>query len=219
MSTQNDQQYFNLTLTGVGFINRFRLNTPAQGNPYYSISIAALRGKADASGKTAKTYIDCNIVGDAVEMAAQMAPYFDSEESPTVLVKFVSGDLELRSFQYKSGIRQGEIGYTNKARLFDIKWFKVNGETFYSEAERLRHAEQENKDNDAAPASTDNIDDADEDVTQTQPQDSSTDTAELPAEVKLVKEDPYFDERKTQLKSQGYRWNPTKELWCLPEVA
>lgn len=219
MSTQKDQQYFNLTLTGVGFINRFRLNTPSQGKPYYSISIAALHGKADAHGKTAKTYIDCNIVGDAVEMAEHIAPLFDGEQSPTVMVKFVAGDLELRSFQYKSGTRQGELGYTNKARLYDIKWYKVDGKTFYSEAERLRHIEQDQYDDSAETASTDTNETADEDVTQTQSLDSSTVVPELPAEVKLVKDDPYFEERKAQLKNQGYRWNNDREIWYLPTAA
>ncbi len=219
MSTQNDQKYFNLTLTGVGFINRFRLNTPSQGKPYYSISIAALRGKADANGKTAKTYIDCNIAGDAVGMAEHIAPLFDGDQSPTVMVKFVAGDLELRSFQYKSGVRQGELGYANRARLYDIKWFKSDGETFYSEAEQLRHAEQDQKDNDAETANTDNNEDSDEDVTQTQSRDSSTVVPELPGEVKLVKDDPYFEERKAQLKSQGYRWNNDREVWYLPTAA
>ena len=53
--------YFDLTTTGVGFINRFRLNKPAQGNAYYSITIAAMRGKPDEDGRVPKTYIDCNV--------------------------------------------------------------------------------------------------------------------------------------------------------------
>ncbi len=129
------ENYFDLTTSGVGFINRFRLNKPNQGNPYYSVAIAALRGNANTEGKYQKTYIDCNLVGKAIEMAKHIEPHFASDQSPSVMVKFVCGDLELKPFEYKSGERKGQCGFALKARLFDIKWFKVDNNIFYSEAE------------------------------------------------------------------------------------
>jgi len=208
--SDNNENYFNLTTEGVGFINRFRLNEPTQGNPYYSVTIAALRGKADANGKTQKTYIDCNIVGSAVEMAKQLEPLFVGEESPTVMAKFVTGDLELRPFIYNSGQKQGEQGFSLKARLYDIKWFKVNGDVTYNEAEQKRHVEDQGKGNEADEAPAPNSE-APADSLPKQTDDQS----DLPLEVKLVQDDPYFDERRAQLKEQGYRWNGAKELWCL----
>ncbi len=211
-------EYFDLTLNGVGFANRFRKNQPTGGKPYFSVTIAALRGKSDDEGKVAKTYIDCNFVGNAVEMAKEIAPYFEDDKDPTVMIKFVASDLELKTFEYSSGKRKGERGTTLKGRLYDVKWFKVDGKTFYSEAERLRHEAQSQSETDSNESQAQ--DDQQEALASHQPeQQKAVDNQDLPSEVKLVKDDPYFDERKQQLKDQGYRWNTDKALWVLPETA
>lgn len=210
-------EYYDLTLNGVGFANRFRKNTPSGGKSYYSVTIAALRGKPGEDGKVAKTYIDCNFVGNAVAMAEQMAKYFEGEKDPAVMIKFVASDLELKPFEYKSGARKGERGTTLKGRLFDVKWFKVDDNTFYSDAERLRHEAQSS---DAEQQDTPEPEDRQEASASDRPeQTKAVINQNLPSEVKLVKEDPYFDERKQQLKDQGYRWNKDKALWVLPESA
>jgi len=202
-------EYFDLTTTGVAYINRFRLNKPQQGKPYYSITLAAMRGKANDEGHIEKTYIDCNLVGDAIQMAERIEPYFDEDNDPSIMVKFVVGDLELRPFEYSSGERKGERGFSLKARLFDIKWFKIGGRIFYSDAEQQRFQPT-----------------ADVEQSLDSPIDQGTDEAipattgdYLPPVVRLVKDDPYFDERKAQLKEQGYRWNRESEVWQLPESA
>ncbi len=202
MSNQ-DNNYFDLLTTGVGYVNRFRLVKPSNGDPYYSITIAAMRGKANADGKIAKTYIDCNIVGDAVEMAKHIEPLFANEAEPAVMIKFVVGDIELKPFEYQSGNKKGERGYALKGRLFDIKWFKVDGKIFYSEAERLRHEAA----NDAQSQSDDNgLTDASDDQ---QP-------VKQPPVVKVVKDDPYFEERCALLLKQGYVYDRASDLWVLP---
>jgi hypothetical protein len=211
----SDNQYFDLTTSGVGFINRFRLNKPNNGNPYYSVTIAALRGKLN-DGKSQKTYIDCNVVGDAIAMAEQLAPHFAGGAEPSIMVRFVAGDLEQRKFEYKSGERKGQSGYALKARLFDIKWFKLGGETVYSEAEQLRKAEMD----DASAEEGESL--------SVHPAQSPTDVAEsaqafgassMPAEVRLDKNDPYFEERRQQLREQGYRWDRESNLWRHPQAA
>ncbi len=216
----SDNQYFDLTTTGVGFINRFRLNKPTNGHPYYSVTIAALRGKLNDEGKSQKTYIDCNIVGDATVMAKQLAVHFERNADASVMVRFVAGDLEQRKFEYKSGERKGQTGYALKARLFDIKWFKIDGNTFYSEAERQRHAEQKS---DSASADdgtqTPETDGHTVDAAPTSPATVGDGTAELPCEVRLDKDDPYFDERRQQLREQGYRWDSETSLWRLSQAA
>ena len=208
----SDNQYFDLTTSGVGFINRFRLNKPNNGNPYYSVTIAALRGKLN-DGKSQKTYIDCNVVGDAIAMAEQLAPHFANGAEPSIMVRFVAGDLEQRKFEYKSGERKGQAGYALKARLFDIKWFKLDGETYYSEAEQLRKAEQD----DAAVSESESTC-----VQASGESASSVDTttaSSMPAEVRLDKNDPYFEERRQALREQGYRWDKASNLWRLPQAA
>lgn len=201
MSTQ-DNNYFDLLTTGVGFVNRFRLVKPSNGDPYYSITIAAMRGKANADGKIAKTYIDCNIVGDAVEMVKHIEPLFANEAEPAVMVKFVVGDLELKSFEYQSGNKKGERGYALKGRLFDIKWFKVDGKIFYSEAERLRH--------ETANAAHSQCDSGPTDASGEQQ------STKQPAVVKVVKDDPYFEERCALLLKRGYVYDKLSDLWVLP---
>ena len=187
MSNQNDT-YYDLHTSGIGFVNRFRKVQPEQGEAYYGITIAALRGKPNAEGKVAKTYIDCNVVGDdAIEMCRQLEPFFEGDAEPKVMVSFTIGDLEQRAFQYKRGERKGQTGYALKGRLFDIKWFKANGgETVYSTAEIERKKQL-----------------AEQDASSTE---ADSEPAELPNEVRLVKEDPYYDQREQQLIAQGYSY-------------
>ena len=211
----SDNQYFDLTTSGVGFINRFRLNKPNNGNPYYSVTIAALRGKLN-DGKSQKTYIDCNVVGDALAMAEQLAPHFADGAEPSIMIRFVAGDLEQRKFEYKSGERKGQAGYALKARLFDIKWFKLDGETVYSEAELLRKAERDNTSEEPAESTAG--------CSAQSPTDSVASTkasgaSSMPTEVRLDKNDPYFEERRQALRDQGYRWDSASNLWRLPWAA
>jgi len=213
-------QYYDLTTTGVGFINRFRKVTPEQGDPYYSVTIAAMRGKPNNKGHIQKTFVDCNIVGDATLMAKQLEIFFEDEKDPKVMVKFVFGDLEHRAFQYQSGERKGQTGYSLKGRLFDIKWYKVNGDTtVYSAAEMKRHEQQaeNNSDNQANDGSS-KIElpvtvNAESKLSQT-----DTVQAELPKEVKLVNDDPYYEEREIQLIKQGYLYKGSS-MWLLSETA
>jgi|GEM_PF-5958068 len=203
MSTNTTgNQYWDLTLTGKGFVNRFRKVTPEQGDPYYSINIACMRGKANNEGHIQKTFVDCNVVGNAVEMVQQLETFFSEGAEPKVMVNFVIGDLEQRSFVYKSGDRKGQTGFALKGRLFDIKWYKVNGDTtVYSAAEIERH--QQMSENSTAEETTK----AEENLAPT-----------LAKEVKLVNDDPYYDERESQLIEQGYVYQGAS-MWHLPQEA
>ena len=195
-------QYYDLTTTGVAYVNRFRKVKPEQGNPYYSVTLAAMRGKANNEGHIQKTYIDCNVLGNAVEMIQQLESLFKDGAEPKVMIKFVVGDLEQRAFVYKSGDRKGHTGSSLKGRLFDIKWYKVNGDTtVYSAAETERHQQA----NDA--------DDHSEDEEKSEAEDKPS-TPSLPQEVKLVSDDPYYEERENQLIEQGYAYQGAS-MWRL----
>lgn len=195
-------QYYDLTTTGVAYVNRFRKVKPEQGNPYYSVTLAAMRGKANNEGHIQKTYIDCNVLGNAVEMVQQLESFFKDGAEPKVMIKFVVGDLEQRAFVYKSGDRKGHTGSSLKGRLFDIKWYKVNGDTtVYSAAEIERYQQA----NDA--------DDHSEDEEKSEAEDKPS-TPSLPQEVKLVSDDPYFEERENQLIEQGYAYQGAS-MWRL----
>lgn len=209
MSNQSDN-YFDLTTTGVGYINRFRKVTPENSAPYYSVTIAAMRGKANSEGHIKKTYVDCNVVGNAIEMCEQLETFFEGDAEPKVLVGFMFGDLENRAFIYPRGERKGQTGFALKGRLFDIKWYKVNGdETVYSPAEIERKKSAENQ-TDHQPAEQSSADD------QQDQTDAFAD--QLPSEVKLVHEDPHYADREQQLIAQGYQY-VGGDMWSLAGAA
>jgi hypothetical protein len=209
-------QYYDLTTTGVGFINRFRKVTPDQGDPYYSVTIAAMRGKANNEGHVQKTFFDCNVVGEATLMVKQLESFFEGDNDPRVMIKFVLGDPEQRAFQYKSGERKGQTGFALKGRLFDIKWYKVNGDTtVYSAAEIARHALlPENSSDDK----TSKVNSTGHDGTEGKHAQTDAFQAELPKEVQLVNDDPYYEEREKQLIDQGYVYQGSS-MWLLSTSA
>ena len=125
MSNQ-EAKYFDLLTTGLGYINRVRAVTPEVGNPFLSLTLAALRGSADSAQYT---YFECRVVGKqakTVVLALQGAVESDHK----VLVGFTLSDLYPEAFTYKKGEKVGETGISLKARLLHIGWAKVDGEPF-----------------------------------------------------------------------------------------
>lgn len=129
MSGNNQNQYFNLITTGFGYINRVRLVTPKKGDPFYAMTIAALRGD---EGET--TYIDCKVVGkEAIKLCeSQNIEQFDfsAKGSDKGTITFSIGDLYLDEFTYSSDHRDaskaGTKGVNLKGRLLKIKYLKIN---------------------------------------------------------------------------------------------
>ena len=123
MSNQ-EAKYFDLLTTGLGYINRVREVTPEEGNPFLSVTLAALRGSAD---NAQYTHFECRVAGKqakAVVRELQAAVEGDHK----VLVGFTLSDLYPESFTYKKGEKAGETGISLKARLLRIGWAKVDGE-------------------------------------------------------------------------------------------
>ena len=123
MSDQHTK-YFDLITTGLGYLNRVREVTPEEGNPFLSVTLAALRGSAD---NAQYTHFECRVAGKqakAVVRALQAAV----EDDRKVLVSFILSDLYPEVFTYKKGEKAGETGISLKARLLRIGWAKVDGE-------------------------------------------------------------------------------------------
>src|SRR5699024_1438209 len=116
-----------------------------------------------------------------------------------VLIGFRLGDLWTDTFTYAKGERAGETGVSLKARLLYIGFIKVDGATVYSaETDSDGGPEHESQDSDsqtetAAEAETATLE--------------TSESASMPAEVRLSKDDPDFMERKAALKKQGYRFD------------
>ena len=129
MSNSENVKYFDLHTTGLGYLNRVREVTPKEGNPFLSVSIAALRGSVD---DVQYTHFECRVSGQqAQKLVRQLKPAV--EGNLKVLVGFTLSDLFAEAFTFKNGDKAGETGVGLKARLLRISWAKVDGQPFYTE--------------------------------------------------------------------------------------
>jgi hypothetical protein len=129
MSTEESSKYFDLYTTGIGYLNRVREVTPKEGTPFWSVTIAALRGSVDDAQYTR---FECRVSGKkAQEIVRQVQPAVEGELK--VLVGFTLSDLFAESFTFKNGDKAGETGISLKARLLRVTWAKVDGQPFYNE--------------------------------------------------------------------------------------
>ncbi len=128
MSTNETRQYFDLHTQGIGYLNRIREVTPNEGNPFLSVTIAALRGSVD---NAQYTHFECHVAGKkAQEIVRQLTPAVEGNQK--VLIGFTLSDLYAESFTFKNGDKAGETGISLKARLLRIAWAKVDGQPFYT---------------------------------------------------------------------------------------
>lgn len=127
MSQNNPSQdgnYFNLHLTGLGYLNRVREVPVKRGSNFFAVDISALHGKSD---DVQYTRFDCRVSGKEAEaILTQIKPMIDNDENK-VLVGFKLGDLYPDIFVYNKGKKEGQTGVSLKARLLRIEWVKVNG--------------------------------------------------------------------------------------------
>ncbi len=129
MSNEEGSKYFDLYTTGIGYLNRVREVTPKEGTPFWSVTIAALRGSVDDAQYTR---FECRVSGKkAQDIVRQVKPAVEGELK--VLVGFTLSDLFAESFTFKNGDKAGETGISLKARLLRVTWAKVDGQPFYSE--------------------------------------------------------------------------------------
>ena len=120
--------YFDLHVTGLGYLNRVREVKVPRGKPFLAASIAALHGASDA---VEKTWFDIRVSGqEAQKVVRDLMP--DTEAGKSVLVGFKLGDLTAETFIYEKGPKAGQTGVSLKARLLRIAWAKVDGKTVYT---------------------------------------------------------------------------------------
>ncbi|MEW7996444.1 MAG: STY4534 family ICE replication protein [Candidatus Thiodiazotropha endolucinida] len=119
-----DDNYFNLHLTGLGYLNRVREVPVKRGSNFFAVDISAMHGKSD---DVQYTRFDCRVSGKEAEaILTQIKPMIDNDENK-VLVGFKLGDLYPDIFVYNKGKKEGQTGVSLKARLLRIEWVKVNG--------------------------------------------------------------------------------------------
>ena len=127
--SNEDTKYFDLYTTGIGYLNRVREVAPKEGSPFWSVTIAALRGSVD---DVQYTYFECRVSGQqAQKLVQQLKPAVEGKLK--VLVGFTLSDLVAEAFIYKNGDKAGETGVSLKARLLRVGWAKVDGQPFYKD--------------------------------------------------------------------------------------
>lgn len=124
--------YFNLHISGEGFLNRAREVT-VQGKgrraaPFLAVDIAAPRGNKEYAR------FDCRVSGNAAQDTVRaLMPDIQAEKK--VFVTFNIGDLYGETFVYEHGAKAGQTGISLKARLLRIDSAKVDGKPVQGEPE------------------------------------------------------------------------------------
>jgi hypothetical protein len=126
--SDTQQKYFDLHITGLGYLNRAREVAVKRGDPFLAVDINALHGSADA---VEYTRFDCRVSGEeAQRLVRRFMPDIEAERK--VLAAFKLGDLYVDTFTYERGEKQGQTGVSLKARLLRLDWVRVDGESVYT---------------------------------------------------------------------------------------
>lgn len=136
-NTNAQKSFFDLHITGLGYLNRIREVPIRKGEPFLACDIVALHGDATAPEKTR---FDCKVSGGEADKLIRRCMAAVAAEKK-VLIGFRLGDLIADPFIYKGGDKKGETGISLKARLLFVSWIKVDGAMVYK-AEPKGDAEQ-----------------------------------------------------------------------------
>ena len=143
-NTENNKQndYFNLQVRGIGYLNRVREVKPKKGDPFFACDIKALHGK---SGAPNYTRFSVRISGATAKSVCKDLMADSNNRDSKVLIGFTIGDIEPESYTYNgkddSGNAVEKLGMVIRGRLLFIKWARVNGETVHKAAETNEVAE------------------------------------------------------------------------------
>jgi hypothetical protein len=211
-------QYFDLHVTGIGYLGRAREVPVRRGEPFLAVEINALHGAAD---QVEYTRFDCRVAGAEAQELIQAYRSTINDRDAKVLAGFRLGDLYPDVFTYRAGEKAGQTGVSPKARLLKIQWLKVDGEMRYTAPQTT------DPDGESVATDPDGADAQEEPTAPAEPREEPTSelhaeddvSAYLPEEVQLSRDDPDFLSKKAQLKARGYRFDGTHKVWRLPAVA
>ncbi|WP_101776048.1 STY4534 family ICE replication protein [Pasteurella oralis] len=131
MTTQQNN-YFNLHTSGIGYLNDIRQVKPKKGQPFVACRVSALVG---SSNEPEFRYFDMNVVGQEAEKLILRCDEAVKAKKK-VLISFVMSDLWYDTFIYAKESKfhkVGDVGVTLKGRLIRIKLIKIDGEIKYQE--------------------------------------------------------------------------------------
>jgi len=131
----SDSKFFDLHVTGLGYLNRVRMVKPNKGDSFLACSISALRGEWNKDGgiKPESTKFDVRVYGqDAIKAIEILQPH--GEEKRKIMVQFKLGDVYPQVFVYekdaapnKGTHKKGDTGVMIKGRLLKIAKAWVDG--------------------------------------------------------------------------------------------
>ena len=164
MNPSSDLSYFDLHITGLGYLNRIREVQPRKGDAFLACDIAALNGPSDSPDSRR---FDVRVSGsEAQHLIRRCQQAVEAERK--VLIGFRLGDLWADTFTYSKGKRAGEQGVSLKARLLFVSWIKVDGQLVYKAEPKATDdtsPEPVSAAAEDAPASNDVTVDSNQDVT------------------------------------------------------
>ena len=133
MSNSNSS-YINLHINGIGFFNRVRMVKPQKGEPFMATTIALQEGEVvdgDYSNVNT-TYVDCRVSGKKAKAILQDLvldnPTIDQNTKVRAVVKIAG--LEVNTFTYTKGIKEGQTGVSLKSRLLNISHLYIDGKQY-----------------------------------------------------------------------------------------
>jgi predicted Zn-dependent protease len=144
--TNPNSAYFDLHISGLGYLNRIREVLVKRGEPFWACDIAALHG---AKEDVQTTRFDCRVSGSEAEKLIKRCEQAEKEHKK-ILIGFKLGDLYAETFVYEKGDKKGQTGVSLKARLLFISWIKVDGDMVYKAPARPEATETCNESSEPA---------------------------------------------------------------------
>ncbi|CAI1237793.1 STY4534 family ICE replication protein [Serratia ficaria] len=139
MTISTEKSFFDLHITGLGYLNRIREVKPKKGEPFLACDIAALNGP---NNDVSYVRFDTHVSGtDAQHLIRRCIDAV--EVGKKVMIGFRLGDLWTDTFTYSKGKRAGEQGVSLKARLLFVSWIKVDGILKYKAESKPTDSEQD----------------------------------------------------------------------------
>ncbi len=127
MTNSTEKSYFDLHITGLGYLNRIREVKPKKGDAFLACDIAALNGPSD---DVSYVRFDTRVSGsEAQHLVRRCIDAVEAEKK--VMIGFRLGDLWTDIFTYSKGKNAGNPGVSLKARLLFVSWIKVDGKLVY----------------------------------------------------------------------------------------
>ncbi|MFC4250343.1 DUF3577 domain-containing protein [Sinimarinibacterium flocculans] len=122
-------EQYELITRGIGYLNRPREVTPADGDPFLSCTIGALSGPIDDPDYR---YIETIVAdADARHLVRRCAQAVEAEKK--VLIAFRLSDMKANPYIRTKGEKAGEAAATLQSKLIRIGMIKVDGQKVYPE--------------------------------------------------------------------------------------